>query len=282
MTCRGFLQCLLKFLNFLLILIGLAITLYSLWMLHQWSIQPHQPVEPPSPGSQPDHLPYMTSGGHQDLQSHEEKTGFNFYQLGRPFSENKLEPHIQWHLLPKGLPAPWFIYAFFGFGVIVLLITCTGHIAAEISSGCCLSCYSFFLILLILVQAALATAIFFDHQWEEDIPDDPTGEFSKMKNFIEKNVDICKWVALGVVVVEVLSLLLALTLRPMLANSQRGYDSDDNYVPPRSSVRQPLLNRQTTQGNVPSSTLAEAHPTRNDAWRARMREKYGSDTTEFN
>lgn len=35
-----------------------------------------------------------------------------------------------------------FIYAFLGVGIVTLLITCTGHIAAETSHNFCLSCVS--------------------------------------------------------------------------------------------------------------------------------------------
>jgi len=45
----------------------------------------------------------------------------------------------------------------------------------------------------------------------QDLPDDPTGELDKIKEFLEENLDICKWVALGVVVLEV-SALLTLTI----------------------------------------------------------------------
>jgi hypothetical protein len=37
----------------------------------------------------------------------------------------------------------------------------------------------------------------------QDIPDDPTGQLDKVEKFVEDNLDICKWVALGVLIVEV-------------------------------------------------------------------------------
>ncbi|KAJ7534776.1 hypothetical protein O6H91_12G003400 [Diphasiastrum complanatum] len=281
MTCRGFLQCLLKLLNFLLILIGVAISLYALWMLNQWNNHHNQPVDPPAPAPAPVSQPLNLNPQQQVLEFHLESTSLKLHQSGRPLFLQLSIPHLQWSPFPKHLPAPWFIYSLFGFGVIVLLITCTGHIAAETSSGCCLSCYSVFLSLLILAQAAFAATIFFDHQWEEAIPDDPTGDLYRIRDFVKSHLSICKWVALAVVVVEALSLFLALILRPMVSGPQRSYDSDDDYLPSRSAVRQPLLNRQPTQGNGPSATPTDARPVRNDAWSTRMREKYGLDTTEF-
>lgn len=37
----------------------------------------------------------------------------------------------------------------------------------------------------------------------QDIPEDPTGELDKVQNFVLDNLDICKWVSLGVVLLEV-------------------------------------------------------------------------------
>jgi hypothetical protein len=39
--------------------------------------------------------------------------------------------------------------------------------------------------------------------WNQDIPDDPTGELDKVEAFVEDNLNICKWVALAVVGMEV-------------------------------------------------------------------------------
>jgi hypothetical protein len=190
--------------------------------------------------------------------------------------------------LPKW-PEPWFIYAFLGVGVTTLLITCTGHIAAETSHNFCLSCYLCLQILLVIAQFILAGFLFFDKHWRQDLPDDPTGQLDKVEKFVKENLDICKWVALGVLIVEALGLFFAMTLRAISADSRRpGYDSDEEYAP-----RQPLLNRQNNQATpqagapAPAAAAAGASPApvrtsvRNDAWSARMREKYGLDTTEF-
>ncbi|KAH9540128.1 hypothetical protein CY35_15G093800 [Sphagnum magellanicum] len=185
--------------------------------------------------------------------------------------------------LPK-LPVPWFIYAFLGAGIITCLVTCTGHIAAETSHGFCLSCYTCLQVVLLIAQFALAGYLFFDHHWREDIPDDPTGELDKVEAFVEDNLNICKWVALAVVGMEILGLFFAMILRAVSSNARRtGYDSDDDYLAPRSNGRQPLLNRQVNQSNPPTApgSTADNRPVRNDAWSTRLREKYGLDTSEF-
>ena len=37
----------------------------------------------------------------------------------------------------------------------------------------------------------------------QDIPYDPTGDVDNFRNFIEDNADICKWVGIAVLIVQV-------------------------------------------------------------------------------
>jgi len=39
--------------------------------------------------------------------------------------------------------------------------------------------------------------------WNQDFPKDPSGSFDQFKNFIRSNYDICKWVGLFLVSVQV-------------------------------------------------------------------------------
>jgi hypothetical protein len=55
----------------------------------------------------------------------------------------------------------------------------------------------------------------------QDLPDDPTGELDKIKEFLEENLDICKWVALSVVVLEV-RVLLTLAIESIILHSFPG------------------------------------------------------------
>lgn len=47
----------------------------------------------------------------------------------------------------------------------------------------------------------------------QDLPDDPTGQLDKVEKFVEDNLDICKWVALGVLIVEVCRIYSYVELR---------------------------------------------------------------------
>eukprot|EP00249_Psilotum_nudum_P031429 c4546_g1_i1 orf=337-1317(-) len=298
MSCRGVLKCTLKAFNFILTLVGAAMILYSIWMLKKWHshIQPPLPSPPtgtpPSPEIASPPLPFaydvlfeipkssdLVGKGQKEWS---ENGVIDESRLPRFLLRRTSALDLQFTQLPHQLPAPWFIYTFLGMGIVVCLITCCGHIASETANGCCLSCYTVFLCLLIVLEAAIAAFVFLNHHWEQDIPDDPTGQFDNLKNFVEENFDICKWVGLVVLVVQALAILISMILRALGPVPQgSGYDSDDDYVPPRSGMRQPLLGRQTSQGVAASTTGADVRPPRGDAWTARMREKYGLDTTEF-
>ncbi|KAD2145557.1 hypothetical protein E3N88_41762 [Mikania micrantha] len=162
----------------------------------------------------------------------------------------------------------------------LFIISCFGCIGAATRSGCCLTCYSVLVILLILVELGCAAFIFFDKSWKSEIPLDKTGDFDMIYGFLDKNWKICRWVALGAVILEAFVFLLALMVRA--ANRPADYDSDDEYIAGPRQQRQPLINRQPVSATAaPVTGTLESRPSRNDAWSTRMREKYGLDTTEF-
>lgn len=132
-----------------------------------------------------------------------------------------------------------------------------------------------------IIELALAAFIFFDESWQDVIPDDSTGELDSIESFVEDNLDILKWSALAVVILQAFALLLAVVLRALGSNARKDYDSDDEFLAPTRTSRQPLLNRQTTSGTSTNASGSESRPARADAWSTRMREKYGLDTTEF-
>eukprot|EP00268_Persea_americana_P020927 TRINITY_DN20975_c0_g1_i1.p1 TRINITY_DN20975_c0_g1~~TRINITY_DN20975_c0_g1_i1.p1 ORF type:complete len:281 (+),score=34.62 TRINITY_DN20975_c0_g1_i1:681-1523(+) len=253
MACRGCLECLLKLLNFLLSLAGLAMVGYGIYLLVEWK--------------RVSEVEMVLSGISTASGDHE------FSMLGRPMLLVSLSTSI----LDK-LPKAWFIYLFIAIGVILFIISCFGCIGVVTRNGCCLTCYSVLVILLILAELGCAAFIFFDHSWEEVIPVDKTGDFDTIYSFLKKNWKIAKWVALGAVILEVLAFLLAVIMRA--SNSPADYDSDDEYIGPRSSsIHQPLINRQVPAAGLP--VAAGSLDQRSNAWSTRMREKYGLNTPEF-
>ncbi|CAA0833417.1 Tetraspanin-18 [Striga hermonthica] len=227
--CHSFLAFILKFLNFLQAFVGLAVIVYSAYLLNQW--QRHNHSLPP-PGA---------------------------LNLALGFDAGSL-------------PAPWFIYAFMGIGILVCCITFIGHIAAEAINGCCLCFYAILATLFILLEAGLVAFIALDHNWEKDIPFDPTGELDRIRTFIEDNIDVFMWVGIAIVVMQVLSLLFALILRSLISVRQEDDDIEGDYDY-RSNSREPLLPPYSSQASV--SARGDS-----DIWSSRMREKYGLNNGE--
>ncbi|XP_020239110.1 tetraspanin-18 [Cajanus cajan] len=179
------------------------------------------------------------------------------------------------------LPAPWFIYAFTGVGVLVLCISFLGCMAAEMINGCCLCFYTLLVAMLLLLEASLVGFIALDSDWEKDIPFDPTGQLDELRAFIEDNIDICTWVGITVLVVQALSLLLALILRATVSTHREDFDYEDEYDV-RGRSWEPLLNPQS--GQPSGSSKGDNRGNHSDIWSSRMREKYGlnhGDKTSF-
>ncbi|CAI9772448.1 unnamed protein product [Fraxinus pennsylvanica] len=245
MACKGYLGCLLKLMNFLLALVGLAMVGYGLYLFVGYK--------------------QASSGNDPNMHSSGE-----LIKLHRP-----MLMAVSLDSVFDKLPKAWFIYLFIGIGVVLVIISCCGCISATLRNGCCLTCYSIFVILLILIELGCAAFIFFDKSWKEAIPTDKTGNFGMLYNFMEKHWKIIRWVALGAVILEALVFVLALVVRAVNRPANYDYDSDDESIGSRRQTRQPLLNRTAavpTTGDTVAGTI-DQRPSRNDAWSARMRDK---------
>lgn len=244
MACRGFFECLLKFINILLTLLGLTMVGYGIYLFVEYK-NAASDIPPSDP---------------------------EFIQLGRPMMMAVSLGANAFDNLPKA----WFIYLLIGVGAVLVLISCCGCIATATRIGCCLACYSVLIILLILVELGCAAFIFFKDDWEDVIPTDKTGNFEILYDFLEDNWDIIKWVALAIVVLQAFVFLLALAARA--SNKPAEHDSDEEYIAQGQQIRQPLVTPAT---GVPVAGALDSRPSRNDAWSQRMRDKYGLDTSEF-
>ncbi|KAG5551905.1 hypothetical protein RHGRI_010124 [Rhododendron griersonianum] len=213
---RSCMQSLLKLVNSVVGMTGIAMILYGLWMIRDW--QRHMD-DGPSPFVGPD------------------------------------------------TPAPWFMYTFLALGVTLCVITCSGHIAAETSNGCCLYCYMVFVFLLLVLEAAVTADVFLNHRWQEDFPADPTGNFDEFKDFVKKNFEICKWIGLSVVCVQCLCMLLATILRNLGPHPERCYDSDDDYIPDRVPLLKNYGHPRYAVGADP------IYGSKNDSWNVRINDK---------
>nr|CAB3495202.1 unnamed protein product [Digitaria exilis] len=143
-ACRGFFECLLRLLNFVLTVAGLAMVGYGIYLLVEWT-----------------KISKGLSGG----------SPAEVLVLGRPL----LGAVALGDSFLDNLPKAWFIYVFIGVGAIIFLVSLFGCIGAGTRNTCCL-CFV--------------------------IPKDKTHNFDVMYDFLKKNWEIAKWVALGVVAFE--------------------------------------------------------------------------------
>ncbi|KAE8666923.1 Tetraspanin-20 [Hibiscus syriacus] len=255
----------LKLLNSLQAFVGVSIVLYSIWMLDQWNH--HVPISPPalapSPSSSVPDSTLFNSGPEIGAQA---ARVFDGLAVG-------LSDGVELNLSSVELPAPWFIYSFMGIGIALSCVTLIGCIAAESVNGCCLCFYTLLKIVLILIEAALVAFIAIDRRWEKDLPFDPTGELDSFRSFVEDNIDICKWVGLGVVIIQALALLVAIILRAMVSARRRDIEEEDDYESDRGRTWEPLLNPQSSHSST--SAKGDGREAQSNMWGSRMREKFG-------
>ncbi|XP_017256637.2 tetraspanin-19 [Daucus carota subsp. sativus] len=82
-----------------------------------------------------------------------------------------------------------------------------------------------------MLEVAVSVDIFLDSNWEEDFPEDPTGNFADLKDFIRKNFQMCKWIGFSLITIQVLCMLLAMMLKALGPDHEAGYESEDDYIP---------------------------------------------------
>ncbi|XP_060180529.1 tetraspanin-20 [Lycium barbarum] len=235
--CQGLLAFVLKFLNFLQTFIGISIIIYSAYMLNHWQ-----------------HHHNLHDAQFSNLAS------IVAFEDGYQFNKNSL-------------PAPWFIYAFMGIGIILCCITCIGHVGAEAVNGCCLCFYSLLMTVFVLLEISLVSFIALDRRWEKDLPMDPTGELHSLRTFIEQNMDICKWIGIAVIVIQAFSLFLSIVLRA-LVSPRINHDMEGDYDV-IGRTREPLIDPHLSQTSVLAK--GDGRGGHSDIWSSRMREKYHLD-----
>lgn len=97
MSCQGFIQCILKLINFLVTLVGALMIVYSLWMLKEWSsFGPHDQETLVN-------APALLSGGDISMSSDgvQLTEGFMVEPIARPL--------LKEGLYISKLPAPWYV-----------------------------------------------------------------------------------------------------------------------------------------------------------------------------
>ncbi|OWM80000.1 hypothetical protein CDL15_Pgr009978 [Punica granatum] len=266
--CHISLAFVLKVLNYLQTFVGISIILYSAWMLNQWSH--HVPVFPPS-APPPDSSAQLLLNSRSAGAFADRVTPLDF----AADMVSGLDVGIGVVLNDFKFPAPWAeVMTQF---CRPINMTQTEHLRKGGPYGCAQTLpppsllllirnlYTLLVTVLLLIEAALVAFIAIDRQWEQILPVDPTGELNSLRSFIEKNVAICKWVGIAIVVVQALSLLLSFVLRALVSPRRGEFDYEDDCENTRSRTREPLLNSQ----------LGQTSAGRSDLWSSLVREKYG-------
>ncbi|ONL99987.1 Tobamovirus multiplication protein 2A [Zea mays] len=133
-ACRGFFECLLRLLNFILTVAGLAMVGYGIYLLVEW-------MKISEDGS---------SGGLTAEVLVSGRPLLGAVALGDSFLD----------MLPKA----WFIYLFIGVGATVFLVSLFGCIGAGTRNTCCLCFVSFLMCLLdIILLSSLKNIPFVIH-----------------------------------------------------------------------------------------------------------------------
>ncbi|RVX09313.1 Tetraspanin-19 [Vitis vinifera] len=236
-------QSILKLVNSIIGMVGIAMVMYALWMIRVWN-RHMDDYDSRAPWVcltlRPKYVSWEMSelGGFSGVAS----VSCVPFQLngGRCF-------------LGYALPFHEFIYTFLGLGATLCLFTCFGHAAAETANGCC------------LYVAGVTADVFLNHDWEEDFPEDPTGSFHEFKNFVRSNFEICKWIGLSILFVQGLSILLAMVLKAL--GPHQYYDSDDEYAPTRAPLLRNAVHPPPYVAGDPFSG------SRTDAYGKRINEK---------
>ena len=83
-------------------------------------------------------------------------------------------------VLPEEHMVYRFIFAFGGAGLFTFLTAVTGLAGVGWNSRWLLGTYSVLLVIMLLVQAAVAITLFADDSWRKYLPPDQTGEFHKV------------------------------------------------------------------------------------------------------
>eukprot|EP00740_Mantoniella_antarctica_P008800 CAMPEP_0181372486 /NCGR_PEP_ID=MMETSP1106-20121128/14759_1 /TAXON_ID=81844 /ORGANISM="Mantoniella antarctica, Strain SL-175" /LENGTH=209 /DNA_ID=CAMNT_0023489897 /DNA_START=143 /DNA_END=769 /DNA_ORIENTATION=+ len=198
MGMQSFLKNVLKLSNAVLLLLGLIMSLFSLYLLLRFKKETRE-KEATAPASWPP----------------------------PPLSPGTIAPP------PPDIPhviaaEPWFLYAFGGAGIYIVLTAATGLCGAEHANRCCLHLYTYQLGLMLLGQGALAVAVFVKSDFVQ-IPADITGNEEKAWRLVHKNLPVVQYFSIAVLAVQLLCVLLAMALSRAKRVAQYDSDDEDDY-----------------------------------------------------
>jgi hypothetical protein len=160
-----FLEVSLKALNWVLLLLGVAVAAWSVVTVVQIS---HEAVTPPVGSDTLLQLPLLRTAQDPAAQQHLQAAATQLQLRGSLHN------------------VPWFIYAFGALGAATALTAATALLGIRLRSPGCMSSHVFFMCLLLTGQACAAVAFFMDHAWQKRLPDID----EKLKEFLAERLQV--------------------------------------------------------------------------------------------
>jgi hypothetical protein len=161
-----FLETSVKALNWVLLLLGMAVAAWSVATVVQIR---NEAVTPPGVTDPHSQLLFHSTAQESAAQLHHWQAAGAQLQL-RGSLHN----------------VPWFIYAFGALGAATALTAATALLGIRLRSPSCMSSHVFFMCLLLTGQACAAVAFFMDHAWQKRLPDID----EKLKEFLAARLQV--------------------------------------------------------------------------------------------
>ena len=163
----------------------------------------------------------------------------------------------------------WFIWFVASVGAFLLAVAYSGMIGLQPENPTRLFMHIILLTGLILAEVAALVVLCTDNPWKRRIPEDPTGFWPLIEEFIDNNIKIVKLASLAAIGVQIVGLGAACWLHSMYQSAYE--DWIDGVEIEESRVRQELSRaaEQAYTGSGPSS------------WQSRIRGKYGLNSKEW-
>ncbi|KAF7119624.1 hypothetical protein RHSIM_Rhsim13G0176600 [Rhododendron simsii] len=211
-TVKSWLQLSLKLVNSTIGVTGIAMILYSIWMVRAWQLD--------MDGSSSDHpkfsLPWFIHA---------------FLGIGIALCAITCLGHIAAHTANRRCLSCVFCILFkesepCNKPLCIKWIRCPSPQWTRIHGRITSIIHTYVLLFLELI--VICTTNSFQHQ---DFPEDPSGRFDDFDHFVESNFDACKWIGWLLVLAQGCSVLLAAVLRATEKDQGGKYDNEDDYAP---------------------------------------------------
>lgn len=166
--------------------------------------------------------------------------------------------------------SPWFIYAVFGAGLYLLVTATTGLSGLRSGNRRRLVLYITLLTGAILGEAAVLLLLFAAGSWRSHLPPDASGWLDAALAFADANARLVKLIGLSALLAQLLTLGAACWLGSIY---QQAYDDWLDDVEDRRERAWQALGRSAERSYATGGA--------DSAWGARMRGKYGVQSSEF-